>query len=90
MATRFCILSTPVSSKAEEKKKVGGGFFESMMRSRKKIERRHTEKDECLFGVEVWVCKERWKESVYKGPSKSDVGVMSVVCCVQLSVIAEM
>ena len=41
--------------------------------------KRHTEKNECPVGVELWVCKERWKESVNKGSSKSDVGVMTVI-----------
>ena len=81
--TRFCALSSSTSSKAEEKKSWGVGVIESMMRFYKN-ERRHTENDECPVGVEVWVFKERCKELVYKGPSKSDVGVMTVVCCVQL------
>ena len=45
----------------------------------RKTKERHTERDECPVGVEVWVRKEGWKESIYKVPSKSDVGVMTVV-----------
>ena len=79
LATRFCILSTPVSSKAKEERKGSWGFIKSMMRKKE-----HTEKNERPVGVEVWVRKERWKESVYEGASKSDVGVVTVVCCAQL------
>ena len=35
LATRFCILSTPVSSKAKERRKKVKKFIESMMRFRK-------------------------------------------------------
>lgn len=52
-----------------------------MMRFRKSKEKL-TKKNERPVDVEVWVFKERWKESVYKGTSESDVGVMTVVGCV--------
>jgi len=46
-------------------------------------EQRHTEKDECPFAVEIWVFQERCKEVPRKFRSKSDIGVMTVVCYVE-------
>jgi hypothetical protein len=53
----------------------GGGVVRSVRTFRKK----HTEKDECPVVVELWVCKERWKESVNEGSSKSDVGIVTII-----------